>query len=190
MSIERPLRLAAIAATLLVLAPAAPAATPDSACAQLRNRTVPAAAMALPTAGAVVTAATQIDAVVTAGRVALPTYCKVLGRIAGRDPQAPAIQFELDLPTVWNRKLLMLGGGGFDGTIPNTSGNVPSGPYDRPVPLARGYAVVGSDSGHQAPATPQAPLKPAMDASFALNGEALRNFTGDALKKTHDAAVY
>jgi len=194
MSIDRKTRLGVSAWALLLLCPAAraanPAATPDSACAQLRNKTVPASAMALPTAGAVVTSATQMEPTVTTNSLALPGYCKVLGRIAARDPKAPAIQFELDLPTMWNRKLLMLGGGGFDGTIPNTTANVPSGPYDRPVPLARGYAVVGSDSGHQAPATPQAPLKPAMDASFALNGEALRNFTGDALKKTHDAAVY
>jgi feruloyl esterase len=181
MSIEYNTWLAAIVATLLLLCPAAgaanPAATPDSACAQLRKETV-------------VTSATQIDAVVTAGRVALPGYCKVLGSIAALDPTAPAIQFELDLPTIWNRKVLMLGGGGFDGTIPNTTGNVPAGPYDRPVPLARGYAVVGSDSGHQVPTTPQSPLKPGMDASFALNGAALRNYTGEALKKTHDAALY
>jgi hypothetical protein len=194
MSIEGKTRLASMAATLLLLCSAAraanPAATPDSACAQVRNKTVPASAMALPTAGAVVTSATQIDAGVTVDRVALPGYCKVLGSIHAVDPTAPAILFELDLPTTWNRKLLMLGGGGFNGTIPNTAGNVPAGPYDRPVPLARGYAVVGSDSGHQAPKTPQAPLKPGMDASFALNREALRNYTGDALKKTHDAAAY
>src|SRR3569833_2994119 len=115
MSIEGKTRLGAIAATLLLLCPAAraahPAATPDSACAQLRNKSVPASAMALPTAGAVVTSVTQIDPVVTADRVALPGYCKVLGSIAARDPTAPAIQFELDLPTMWNTKLLMLGGG-------------------------------------------------------------------------------
>ena len=194
MSIEGKTRLAAMTATQLLLCSAAfaanPSATPDSACAQLRNETVPASAMALPTAGAVVTSATQIEAGVTADRVALPAYCKVLGSIAAVDPTAPAIQFELDLPTMWNRKLLMLGGGGFNGTVPNTAGNVPAGPYDRPVPLARGYAVVGSDSGHQASKMPQAPLKPGMDARFALNGEALRNYTGEALKKTHDAAVY
>ena len=194
MRIEGKTRLGALAATLVLLCPAAraanPAATPDSACAQLRNKTVPASAMALPTAGAVVTSATQIPAVVAPDRVALPGYCKVLGSIAPLDPRAPAIQFELDLPTMWNRKLLMLGGGGFNGTIPNTTGNVPAGPFDRPVPLARGYAVVGSDSGHQAPETAQSPLKAGMDASFALNGEALRNYTGEALKKTHDAAAY
>lgn len=195
MSIDGKTRLgAAIATTMLLLCAAAraadPAAKPDSACAQMRNKTVPASAMALPTAGAVVISATDIDGVMAAGAVGVPGYCKVLGRIDALDPKAPAIQFELDLPDTWNRKLLMMGGGGFDGTIPNTAGNVPAGPYDRPVPLARGYAVVGSDSGHEVPTTPQEPLKPGMDASFALNGEALRNYTGDALKKTHDAAVY
>ena len=94
--------------------------------------------MALPTKGALVTSATQIDAGGPADRVALPGYCKVLGSIAAVDPTAPAILFELDLPTTWNSKLLMLGGGGFNGTIPNTTGNVPAGPYDRPEPLARG----------------------------------------------------
>src|SRR5512140_2213758 len=104
MSIEGRTWVGAMAATLLLLCPAAraadPAVTPDFACAQLRNRKVPALAMTLPAAGAVVTSATQIDAVVTAGRVALPAYCKVLGSIAALDPTAPAIQFELDLPTM------------------------------------------------------------------------------------------
>src|SRR5690349_25101975 len=103
MSIEGKTRLGAMAATLLLICPAVraanPAATPDFACAQLRNKTVPASAMALSTGGAMVTSATQVDAVVTADRVALPAYCKVLGSIAARDPTAPAIQFELDLPT-------------------------------------------------------------------------------------------
>ena len=34
--------------------------------------------------------------------------------------------------------------------IPNVAGNVPAGPTDQPVPLARGYATFASDSGHQA----------------------------------------
>src|SRR5690349_858493 len=117
MSIEGRTWLAGMAAIQLLLcsAPLAanPDATPDSACAQLRKATVPASAMALPTAGAVVTSAIQIDAGMTADRVALPAYCKLLGSIAAVDATAPAIQFELDLPTAWNRKLLMLGGGGF-----------------------------------------------------------------------------
>jgi pimeloyl-ACP methyl ester carboxylesterase len=126
--------------------------------------------------GAVVKSATLI-----AASTSLPEYCKVEGSIA------PSIHFEIDLPSAWNRKLLMLGGGGYDGIIPYTAGNVPAGPADRPVPLARGYAVVGSDSGHQAHVQG---LQGLMDASFALNAEALQNYAGDAIKKTHDAAVY
>jgi pimeloyl-ACP methyl ester carboxylesterase len=166
---------------------AAPATRPGIACEQLLDKSVPASAISLPTRGAVVKSAVEVPANAATG---LPVYCKLLGSIAAVDPAAPAIEFELDLPMQWNSKLLMMGGGGFNGAIPITAGNVPAGPYDRPVPLARGYAVVGSDSGHQVRATPQAPLKPGTDAAFALNDEALRNYTGDALKKTHDAALH
>jgi feruloyl esterase len=152
------------------------------ACLQLKSLQVPAASIGLPTGGAVVTSATLI-----APSTALPEYCKVTGSIKPLDSRAPSINFELDLPSVWNQKMLMLGGGGYDGVIPITAGNVPAGPLDRPVPLARGYAVAGSDSGHQASGQG---LQPLMDASFALNAESLQNYAGDAIKKTHDIAVY
>lgn len=152
------------------------------ACLQLKGLQIPAPNIGLPTGGAVVTAATLI-----APSTSLPEYCKVEGSIKPRDSRAPAIQFELDLPSAWNHKLLMLGGGGYDGVIPNTAGNIPAGPFDRPVPVARGYAVVGSDSGHQAPGQG---LQPLMDASFALDAESLQNYAGDAIKKTRDVAVY
>ena len=78
----------------------------------------------------------------------------------------------------------MMGGGGFNGSVPNVAGNVPAGPADQPNPLGRGYAVFGSDSGHQANEFNS------QDGSFALNQEAARNFGGDALKKTRDVAVF
>jgi hypothetical protein len=31
-------------------------------------------------------------------------YCKVLGEIAPRDPTAPPIRFEINLPEAWNGK--------------------------------------------------------------------------------------
>jgi pimeloyl-ACP methyl ester carboxylesterase len=114
---------------------------------------------------AVVTSATELSG-----------YCKVQGVIG-------KIHFAMALPTQWNQKLLMLGGGGYDGVIPNTEGNIAAGP----VPLARGYAVVGSDSGHQS-SLPG--LQAMMDATFALNAQALKDYAGEALKKTHDVAVY
>jgi feruloyl esterase len=178
--------LIAVALALVSLcANAANRASPRT-CEQLSGLTIPAAAIGLPTHGGAVTSAALVPASAQTG-VALPEYCKVLASIRPVDPRAPAIDFELALPSQWNRKMLMLGGGGYDGVIPSTAGNVPAGPADRPVPLARGYAVVASDSGHQAQAPGLAGL---MDASFAFNAESLQNYAGDALKKTHDAAVY
>jgi feruloyl esterase len=153
----------------------------SASCTQLTGLQVPASNIGLPTGGAVVTSATLV-----AASAWLPEYCKVEGSIKPVDARAPSINFEIDLPTVWNQKVVMFGGGGYDGLIPTTAGPVPAGPADRPVPLARGYAVVGSDSGHQA--NGQA-LQAQMDASFALNAESLRNYAGEAIKKTHDVAV-
>jgi feruloyl esterase len=107
----------------------------------------------------------------------------VAGIIWPVDPMAPPINFRLALPEKWNSKALMFGGGGFNGSVPDVVGNFPQAPVDSLTPLARGYAVFGSDSGHQANAFGS------QDGSFALNLEAARNFNGDALKKTRDAAM-
>ena len=160
---------------------AAQPATP-AGCESLTGLKVPASSIGLPTGGAFVKSATLI-----AASQSLPEYCKVEGGIKPLSAHAPSILFEFDLPSVWNQKMLMLGGGGYDGVIPHTAGRIPAGPTDRPVPLARGYAVVGSDSGHQAR---EQGLQGLMDASFALDAEALQNYAGDAIKKTRDVAVY
>jgi hypothetical protein len=151
-------------------------------CDQLQGMTVPASLIGLPTSGASVTTAKTIAAS-GSGVTAVPAYCEVAGKIAPVDSTAPNIQFTLALPANWNQKLVMLGGGGFNGSIPNVKGNVPLGPAGQPTPLGRGYAVFASDSGHQANALGS------QDGLFGLNDEAVRNFGGDALKKTHDAAL-
>lgn len=158
------------------------AATPKS-CDTLAGMAIPASAIGLPTRGGTVTAATVVAAAGT-GAAATPEYCNVMASIAPMDANAPSILFRLALPTTWNGKAVMYGGGGFDGTIPNVAGNVPAGPADKPTPLGRGYATFASDSGHQANAAGS------LDGSFQLNDEAFRNFGGHALKKTRDAAVY
>ena len=153
-------------------------------CAQLSGMSIPASAIGLPTSGATVVSATVVPRSEASGS-ALPEYCIVSGRIAPVDSSAPDIRFSLALPTQWNAKALMLGGGGLDGSVPNVAGNVSAGPKDRPVPLARGYATFGSDSGHQAGALDS------LDGAFGMNDEALSNWnSGDALKKTRDAAMY
>ena len=148
-------------------------------CAQLAGLKVPASAIALSTGGARVTDATLVPAGGAAPKT-FGEYCRVSGEIDPVDPAAPKIKFQLALPTQWNRRAMMLGGGGYDGTIPNVAGNVPAGPSDQPNPLGRGYAVFGSDSGHEGASN---------QGAFGMNDEALRNFSFEALKKTRDTAL-
>jgi feruloyl esterase len=151
------------------------------ACAVLNGMTVAAAAIGLPTTGAVVTSTEVVPAAGT-GTAAVGEYCRVLGEINPVSANAPKIRFQVNLPATWNSKAMMFGGGGYNGTIATGTGNVPAGPTDQPRPLGRGYATFGSDSGHQAgPAGSR-------DGSFGANDEALQNFGGDALKKTRDVA--
>jgi acetyl esterase/lipase len=160
--------------------PAPPAATAAMGCEQLLGLAVPASAIGLPTGGARVTSA----ALVAAGGSAPKTHgehCRVAGEIDPVDKTAPPIKFNIALPTVWNQRVLMLGGGGYNGSVPNVMGNVAAGPADQPNPVGQGYAVFGSDSGHSSASN---------QGGFATNDEALRNFAFEALKKTRDAAVY
>ncbi len=157
-------------------------------CADMARQSVPTQFIALPTNGAFVTVATIVLAAGT-GAAAVPEYCKVFGQINPIDPTAPPIKFQLNLPTAWNGKAVMFGGGGYNGvlsTFPSGLLNVQSGPLDKPIPLGRSYATYGSDSGH----TLKPPFIFGRDASFAVNDEALANFAGNALKKTHDTADY
>jgi hypothetical protein len=156
-------------------------------CTQLNGMKVPTTAIGLPTTGAVVTATTLVAAS-GAGAQATAAYCLVTGVINPVDPAAAPIKFQIAMPASWNTKIMMFGGGGYDGVIHAVSGDVPwpGIPKERSTPLQRGYAVFDSDSGHSAGAAGE------NDASFAENSnmEELLNYTGDALKKTRDAAIY
>ena len=185
------LRIAFMAAAVATLTacgggsdpPAPPPATAPLACADLGGMSIPADAIGLPTSGGTVTSATVVAASGTGARV-IPEHCLVNGTIAPIDSAAEAIQFRVALPTVWNRKAMMFGGGGFNGSIPNVVGNVPAGPADQALPIGRGYAVFASNGGHQAGALGS------LDGTFLLNEEMLRNWAGEALKKTRDAATF
>lgn len=172
---------AALVGTTATAAPAsatAPAAPTEAAgCTSLHGTKIPAQRIGLRTRGATVTKATQLTTPTTG------TYCQVTGEIHPVDHTAPAIRFQVNLPARWNHRSMLFGGGGANGTVVTGLDQVPAGPKASPTPLAQGYVTYGSDSGHQAgPATSR-------DGRFALNDEALRNFSGDALKKTHDVAM-
>ncbi|GGK00561.1 feruloyl esterase [Streptomyces camponoticapitis] len=155
-------------------------------CEALAGTRIPAAVLSLPTNGGLVESASRVTETIGGRSV---TYCRVDGSLLPVDRSAPVIEIRVALPFDWNGRSMMFGGGGYNGTIPDVRANVPFGPADRPSPLERGYATYGSDSGHQADLTSH-PV-PSLDGSFAMNDEALRNFSaGDALKKTHDAAQF
>ena len=162
----------------------AAAGTDRPACAELNQLAIPASVISLPTTGGRVRAATVTTTVVSGQTV---EHCQVDADLHPVDPAAPAIKMRVALPHGWNRKALMFGGGGYNGTIPALTANVPFGAPDAPAPLARRYVTFAGDSGHQ-----QGPAAvPSLDGSFGVNDEALRNFAaGDALKKTHDAAMF
>jgi feruloyl esterase len=169
--------LAAVLAALVALPAQAQPRSAAEACGALAGLRIPASAIALPTSGALVTAAGLVAA--GAAGNANGEYCLVRGAIAPVDPAAPEIRWQANLPTHWNRKALQFGGGGYNGRIPNTLGLEVHGLVGTPTPLAQGFLTFAGDSGHQA--------ESADDASFALNAEALHNFGYAHIRKTLDA---
>jgi len=159
--------------------PPEPPATPVLGCAELAGRTIAAGVIGLPTQGATVVSATPVAA--GASGNTLGSHCQVRGTIQPIDASAPVINFAVNLPEQWNRKAIHFGGGGFNGRLIDGTEPVRFGPADKPAPLALGYATFGDDSGHQSSSI--------TDAKFAANDEALANYGGNALKKTHDVAM-
>ncbi|MFJ8794342.1 tannase/feruloyl esterase family alpha/beta hydrolase [Streptomyces sp. NPDC102462] len=182
---KRILAASGLAFTLVggALAPSVHATPRTASCAELEGVKIPAAAIGMPTTGAEVTSARTVGASGD-GPTAIGSYCQVDAAIHPVDPSAPDIEMRVALPDQWNNRAMMFGGGGYDGAIPDVTGNVPYGPGDRRTPLGRGYATFASDSGHQAAGGSS------LDGSFGVNDEAVRNFAGDALKKTRDTAVF
>jgi len=164
-------------------------AQPGANCADLAGRSVPASSMGLPSGPATVTSAALVAAApdsVNGNSFApgTPAYCKLVGSVAPRDPTAQLINFQLNLPTPWNGKALQYGGGGFNGVL--ITGLAPlrdAAPGD-PLPIARGYATFGTDSGHQASA-----FAAGEPGAFAVNDEMLENFAFASYKKVRDVAV-
>ena len=163
--------------------PAAPVELAEgvSPCAALAGRSIEPALIGLPSGPARIASAT-VERLPASPAAAEPSaaYCKVLGEIAPLDPAAPPIRFEVNLPEQWNGKAVQYGGGGFNGVLITGLGPLRDARLDTPVPVARGFASWGTDSGHDN-------AKPGLP--FALNAEALENFAFASYKKVRDVAV-
>jgi Tannase and feruloyl esterase len=111
--------------------------------------------------------------------VAIPSYCRAEGEIdkrIGAGGKHYAIGFAIALPDRWGGRFLYQGGGGLNGTIAPPLGMVASG--GRPA-LARGFAVVSTDSGHKGAV---------FDASFFADQEATLNFASSSVGKVTSTA--
>lgn len=155
---------------------------PARACADLQRTTIPATLIGEPSGAAVVTAATAEEVRTPHGEAM--AYCRVLGSIAPLSASASPILFEVNLPTAWNGRSLMMGGGGFNGTLTSGLGQARDQPDSEPTPLARGYVTFGTDSGHEAHGP-----RDDEPARFALDDEMLRNFAYASYKKVSDVAA-
>jgi pimeloyl-ACP methyl ester carboxylesterase len=106
--------------------------------------------------------------------VPMPSYCRADGEIdrrVGVDGKSYAIGFAIALPAQWNGRFLFQGGGGLNGTVNPPLGWAAAG--DVPA-LARGFAVVSTDSGHKGAV---------FDASFMKDQQAALDFAYVAIGK-------
>lgn len=155
--------------------PVAPvtSATPKIACESLVGRAIGAGSIGLPTTGAEIIGAVAVAPTATTTR----PYCEVTGVIRPATSSVRNIRFQLNLPTDWNVKAVHVGGSGFGGTVVTGLGSLPF-TQSPTTPLSQGFVTFGSDTGHEEGG-----------AGFGADDEALANYGGDHIKKTHDVVL-
>jgi hypothetical protein len=105
-----------------------------------------------------------------------PAHCLVRGQInerAGEDGKRYAIGFEMRLPQGWNQRFLHQVNGGNDGVVVPAFGAL--GVLQKDA-LARGFAVISSDSGHNGDDAANLPAGLARGNVFGLDFQARRDY--------------
>ena len=186
--VQSPIAPAAVSLPLMSLGPNKTIAEADCTAARV-GEAISASAIGEPVAKIALNAPRWAAA---AGNV--PAHCAVEGSMASIDtaPTSRPINFRVLLPAEWSHRAAQQGGGGMNGTIPNlTGGEFAIGGQS---PLQRGFAMYGSDSGHQMAAFGRGAPRgegppPNTSPDWTLNNEAIRNLGYMQMKKTHDAAM-
>jgi feruloyl esterase len=101
----------------------------------------------------------------------------MIDRRTGADSKSYGIGFALALPGEWNGRLLFQGGGGLNGSVLPPVGGAAAGGNPG---LARGFAVVSTDTGHQSQAV--------FDASFMQEQQASLDFAYQAVGRVAQVA--
>ena len=158
--------LTAVAFAAAVFGSAAHAAT---ACADLAKLKIPAGDIGLPTSGATILSAEMASVPADPATPEVRReFCKVLGAVQPVDPNAPVVNFQVNLPVQWNGKAVQYGGGGSNGVLITGLNALRDARADTPVPVARGFATWGTDAGHDN-------RKLVEPRAFALNDESMLN---------------
>lgn len=110
----------------------------------------------------------------------VPAHCLFRVMLNARDAKMEGMGYgigiELRLPLQWNGRLLFQGGGGLDGVLMPALGMV----NGAPSALARGFAVVSTDSGHRG--------RNNIDARFGIDQQAKLDFGYQAILRTTQEA--
>jgi Tannase and feruloyl esterase len=157
-----------VSAALALCATARAGAQDATTCTALKSFALPGAALEITAAERVAAGPPPAG---PGGRPAeardLPAHCRVDGvleRRTGVGGVEYAIRFALALPDHWTGRFLFQGGGGLNGSVNPPLGAAAAG--DEPA-LARGFAVVSTDTGHQGAV---------FDRGFFADQEATLNF--------------
>lgn len=130
--------------------------------------TLPAALASLP--NTTITSAVTVAAG-TVSNVATAEHCQLIGRMNQRvspiDGNPYYIGFEIRMPKAWNGRFFYQANGGTDGSISTAAGALGGGPITHA--LAKGFAVLSSDAGHQDRATPFFGLDPQARLDYGYN---------------------
>ncbi len=164
MHTKKMIAVLSVAATLIF--PQAQAQEADL-CAKLVNLEIPNISLEITKADAIPASTLPKAAVGGSYKGTIPAHCRVDGLIErriGASNVPYGIGFAIALPENWNGRFLFQGGGGLNGAVRDPLGYQASG--DAPA-LARGFAVVSTDSGHKGAV---------FDGSFFADQEATLNF--------------
>lgn len=176
--------LATVVSLVAAVASAQAVTTTPASCAALMKLQVPGVALSISSAtwneAGPMPVAGPPGAAPAAGGPTLPAYCRLNGAIdprVGANGVSYAIGFALALPAEWSGRFLMQGGGGLNGSVGNPLGAQAAG--GTPA-LARGFAVVSTDTGHTG--------KGGFDASFLQDQQASLDFAYAAIGKVAEVA--
>ena len=160
-----------LAASLLLASAGARAA---SSCTDLLKFAAPGAAATIEKAQEIAAATLRAPPGAPPGSLQVPAHCRVdgvIGAHTGRDGKAYGIRFAVAMPAQWNGRLVYQGGGGLNGSVQLPLGATAAGDMSA---LARGFAVVTSDSGHEGAV---------FDASFMADQQAALDFLYESIGK-------